>query len=114
MALTSLLVYVDNAASCAARVAAAAELARTYDAHLTGFYSIPELLIPTYAGVYMQMPVETLQAFEAEGMAAAERAKQTFQETTGRIGCRADWHCTRGDAVGQLNRHARYADLVAH
>jgi len=110
VAIKDILVHIDVDDGNKNRVQSAAELARAYDAHLTGLYIIPNLVIPLYAEVHI--PADVLESQEQAAEERAQQAETEFNSITAQVGCNAEWHCVRGYAERQLLTHARHTDLV--
>ena len=110
MEIKDILVHVDVDDGNKNRLQNAAELARTYEAHLTGLYIIPNLVIPMYAEV--SIPADVIEMQEKAAQDRAEKAEAEFKAITDQVGCSAEWHCVRGYAERQLLLHARNTDLV--
>lgn len=110
MALKDILLHLDSGKTTPLRLDAAIDLARGFDAHLTGLYVLPRLFIPAYAEI--PIPEEIIAAQQAEAQATAAKIEQEFKASTGRAGCSAEWRCVEGDPIDQVNLHARYTDLV--
>jgi nucleotide-binding universal stress UspA family protein len=114
MALKDILVYVDDAKACPARLAVATALAQQHDAHLTGLTIVSPPPIPAY--VQANLPREALEVQRRHTRAKADRAKQNFDEAIAATGreARAEWREAHGDGrrdqVAEM--HARYADLA--
>ncbi|MFO1351751.1 MAG: universal stress protein [Gammaproteobacteria bacterium] len=110
MAIKDILVHLDNSPQCAARQDVAIGLARDFDAHLTGLYVMPSLMIGVFAEV--QIPEEIIVQQQEEARAAAAAVESEFKNAAARAACPAEWRCVEGDAIDQINGHARYTDLV--
>ncbi|WP_435104481.1 universal stress protein [Arhodomonas sp. AD133] len=107
----SLLVYVDDAASCAVRVRTAAELAAQWSAHLTGVAVADVMLVPEF------VPTQT---FEKQLELARQRnaaLRERFEELTRGRELVTEWRATDtvtagGTALDVLAAESRYADLA--
>ncbi len=110
MSLKDILVHVDEARACAARLDYAIRLARFHGAHLTGLYTIPPLTVPGYVAV--EFPLEALEAQESNLQEQASAARQRFEVATGEAGISAEWRCEQGHYAPLCARNARYADLL--
>lgn len=110
MALKDILVHIDQQDDGQLRIDAAVKLAQTHDAHLSGLHIIPDIFIPAYAEVHI--PADILQAQEQQAQAKAEKLAEKFRHTLEINGCKGEWHCAKGFADQQINRYARYTDLV--
>jgi nucleotide-binding universal stress UspA family protein len=110
MALKDILVHIDDAGHCRARLDAAIALAAAHDAHLIGLYVLTRPKVPGH--IQAQIPEHVLrqQAELAEQGAAAANA--LFDERTKRAGIAAEWRCEEGLPVSVVALHGRYADIV--
>jgi nucleotide-binding universal stress UspA family protein len=113
MAYRDILVQVDDGTACKARVDAAIELAGRFDAHLTGLYIMPEIILPApiegYLGADMYTSIE--QQEREKGEAVLDRFRQTAEASDVEYETRMD----RGGIAGFADRlevHSRYADLL--
>lgn len=110
-----LLVAIDASNSNAKRVDYAINLAKRFDAHLTGLYLIPKYVPPasTSAGIYITADIQgNLDRHEKE---QADAAIVSFKEAADREGIACDTRTDRGfqDDFGRmLSVHGRYADAV--
>jgi nucleotide-binding universal stress UspA family protein len=112
-----LLVHLDEGPRSAARLKIAVDLARRYEAHLTGIFVIDipgsDLFygagMPFTGGVGLDQMASTLRTDTA---ARADMAGQEFSDALRRDGITGDWRVAEGDTVSLLALHARYADLT--
>ncbi len=116
--MKDLIVHVDSAPQCAARIDLAARLAKRFEGRLSGVYA-------QHANV-MPLGVEALQEMEAGTMSASERmqyatrltradaqaAEQAFRERVERHTLTAHWYTMAGSAADVVVAYARYADLA--
>lgn len=110
MAFKDLIVHQSDGAGSKRSLAAAIELARRNDAHLTGVYVLNYPPVPTF--VQADVPPELIeQGYETMRKSAEER-KTEFEETVRREGIRGEFRIMEGDAVEAVVLCARYCDLV--
>jgi nucleotide-binding universal stress UspA family protein len=113
MAYKDLLVQVDDTNACARRIDAAIELAGRFDAHLTGLYIMPEIILPApiegYIGADMYTSIE--QQEREKGEAALHRFRQAAEASDVEYDTRMDRGAIAGFA-DRLEVHSRYADLL--
>ncbi len=113
MAYKDILVQVDDGTACKARVDAAIELAGRFDAHLTGLYIMPEMILPApiegYIGADMYTSIE--QQEREKGEAALDRFQQAAEASDVEYDTRMDRGAIAGFA-DRLEVHSRYADLL--
>jgi nucleotide-binding universal stress UspA family protein len=110
MTLKHILLHLDAADSCTARVEAAIGLASRHGAHVTGLYVLPDIVYPAYVSVHI--PADILRAQQQRLRDEAEKTGTVFQETLARAGVAGEWRCVEGFAERQIRLHARYSDLV--
>ena len=113
MSYKSILVQVDHAKACPARVDAAIDLALRHEAHLTALYLIAEPAGASFVRGYL--PPEILEAASAQAEQAAKDALARFSAAALRNQLSFDTRIDRGFDV-ELSEifglHARYADLA--
>jgi nucleotide-binding universal stress UspA family protein len=112
MPFKDLLIVVDHGRNCPARVDLAAQLARDFDAHLTGLYvgATPYL----QPAVLAEFPLEVRDVHTRTLRAAADRARKVFTDGMERagLGPTTEWREGEGDAAEVASLHARYVDLA--
>ncbi|MCK6454164.1 MAG: universal stress protein [Alphaproteobacteria bacterium] len=112
MALTNILVHIDNGRAVAARLDVALQLAGRHNAHLTALYAIAAPRVPEHVRTMIPESVLQLQARQAAD--AANKAHATFDSAcrAAGLGARSEWRQTAGEPLEQLALHARYADMA--
>lgn len=110
MSLKTLLVHVDDGASCAGRIESAMRLAITCNARVVGVYLTPAPnLASTVASLLPEAVVMNRLREEGEAQQAAERM---FRDAAASLRCeRIEWRAPAGDALQAGLAHARSADL---
>jgi nucleotide-binding universal stress UspA family protein len=109
----SILVQVDHAKACPARIDAAIELALRHEAHLTGLYLMVEPTGASFARGYL--PPEILEAAAGQGEEAAREGLARFSAAAERNQLSFDTRIDRGfdlELAEIFGLHARYADLA--
>ena len=101
MAIKDILVHVVDGDAGAARVRAAAALARTHQAHLTGLYTMWIPPIPGY--IEAQIGAEVMQTQRSLYLEQARLAEETFNE------CAEDASCATGTSSAQWSGAGRRA-----
>ena len=114
--LTDLLVLVDNAKGCAARLDVAVRVASRFGAHLTGLFVKDPPHFPGWvqseAGAYDE-PVADYKAGQRQAAhEAALRAQHLFRARAEVAGITTEWREREGEVAAVASLHARYADLV--
>ena len=110
MAFKDMLVHVNGSKHCGQRLEVAIHLARTFDAHLAGLYTAPELYLPLYIEAQLAPPLLELQRTRLGE--ARDRAKADFEERMRKAGIAAEWREVEGESAKMAALHARYADLM--
>lgn len=113
MTYKNLLVYLDDRAGCAARLAMAIELARAHDAHLTGLYVAADPILT--GGLQVEVPAQFLASIEEQIVRRAQAVIAQFTETVEKSGLTADSRtvrCPASQIPEIVSLHARYADLA--
>jgi nucleotide-binding universal stress UspA family protein len=109
MTYKTLLVHLDDSRRADARLAFAADLALTYEAHLVGLYVVNQDVIrPLFTGEESL----DLGANEARHAQARAAAQARFTDAAAKTGCRFEWRAPAGPSVETVILHARHADLV--
>lgn len=103
MSLADILVHIDSAPSCAARLEVAVRLAQRHGASLTGLYVITHQY-------YQPRQQSTTEA-------AVTTAQRLFEDRTAGMGVEAHWQSVDWSVIGVsvaeiINHHAHYTDLV--
>jgi nucleotide-binding universal stress UspA family protein len=108
----SLLVPVDQRERSMRSLEIAVELARNFDAHLTGLYVRPRPQLPSAARV--EPGADMMIALQRKSLdEVAARAKERFDSVMMRQGSsRVEWRTEEGDPATVCTTHARYADLI--
>ncbi|MDH3233933.1 MAG: universal stress protein [Alphaproteobacteria bacterium] len=109
MAIKDIVVHVDDARNCEARIGVAIELAQRFDAHLTGVYVKSPAYLPAYVAAQVGPDVIEMQAKAANEAAAG--ASAGFDETSKKAGISAEMRVGEGPIDEVLSLHARYGDL---
>ena len=110
MPLRDILVHIDNAKPCQARLELAVNLAQAHQAHLTGL-SIPvRREIPTY--IMAQIPSDALESLDEKDSLVSAELETAFREKAEKSGLSFEWRLVKGDPVETLSLHARYSDLT--
>lgn len=111
MTLKSILVHMDATKRCKERLALAGDLARRFDAHLSGLFVIPEPFFPVYAeGAYI--PADMIENLEREDRENCKKAEKTFRDFSAAQGLSGEWRSEQGPLGQVVSRHARYADVT--
>ncbi|WP_186125557.1 universal stress protein [Burkholderia gladioli] len=109
MTYKTILVHLDAAAFCEARLAFAIELAQRHDAHLIGLCLTPS---ERPAQRFSAAEQQQLAEYEQQLTGRRQHAQDAFTSALARAGCRGEWHAPAARAVEAAVLHARHADLV--
>lgn len=112
MSLKNILVYVDDSKRAEGTVAAASELARAHDAHLTGLGIERPPYIPGFATV--EIPPSAMEIMTNQRKAVIAKAREIFESGVAKAGRtdRSAWTEALGPALESLAVRSRYADLT--
>jgi nucleotide-binding universal stress UspA family protein len=108
--LKDLLVHVDNDPACTSRVDVSVGLAAKHGAHLTGLHVLGSPPLPGYVEIELPPSLREEQRRHLEEL--ARHAEKRFRDRARRRGILSEWQLDRGDLVGAMRLHARYADLT--
>lgn len=111
--LKDLLVVTDNSEKNDKRVRYALQLAKRFEAHLTGLYFIPVYTTPPAVGAYLTQDMEA-RILEGE-LQRAEEAQRHFRDMVAAHDIAFETHIDKGpqhDHARMLSLHGRYADLT--
>ncbi|MGI9449441.1 MAG: universal stress protein [Geminicoccaceae bacterium] len=112
MAYKDLLVQIDDTKACESRIEAAIDLAGRFDAHLTGLYLVPEIILPVAATGYIGADLygDIQQQEEERAEAALDRFRQAATAKDVEFDTRID-QGPIADFPALFSVHSRYADL---
>jgi nucleotide-binding universal stress UspA family protein len=110
MTYKDILVHIDNLGPCKARRAAAINLAKAFDARLTGLHVRTRPYIPPYAEAQISPEILEAQAKDLERI--ADEAGKAFTAATKSSGVKTEWRAIEGHAPDVISLQARYFDLV--
>jgi nucleotide-binding universal stress UspA family protein len=110
MSYKDILVYVDNTPAAQARVAAAATIASSFGAHLTGLCvpyrpHMPPMIEARLGEHLIKLQEDVLEEW-------TEAAKNAFDKATANSGLALEWRVVEGEPEEILCLHGRYADLI--
>jgi len=113
MSYKTVLVCLTNAENAERLTKIAANVARTFDAHLIGLHTLQALEI--YPGLTVPIPAEIDERFRQEQLKEAKHIQTVFENITGPEDFVSEWRCVeaRSSSAGdRLVEHARCVDLV--
>ena len=109
MTYRTFVVHLGTDARRRERLALAAGLASSFDAHLVGVFAPADLLVPFVLTGNAGPVIESELRRRAE---LAAEAKREFDAVVGRHAPKAEWRRAEGGPLAALRLSARYADLV--
>jgi len=117
MSFKDILVHVDSSPRCAERVAVAANLAKQFNAHLTGLYVVdlpPPDVFYGFPSAFMdvQRAEDVIERMRATRIEEAGAAEAGFRAAVGNAGVNAEWRLIEGPVAEVVSLHTRYADLI--
>jgi nucleotide-binding universal stress UspA family protein len=104
------LVVLDTAKNCAARIDVATGLAGRFGAHLTGLYVSPPPQVP--AMIEAQLTPELVELQMRTLSEATARVQELFRRRAEVPGLTTEWRAREGEAGEVATLHTRYADLA--
>jgi len=111
MSYKSILVQVDESPRCVARIDAALDLAKRFEAHLTALAMVQPVYVPHTARTFLGDDFERHQATQARER--AQRVLAVFGERARIAGATSvETRSATGDPVYATAFHARYHDLA--
>ena len=112
MAYKDLLVQIDDTKACDTRIEAAIDMANRFNAHLTGLYLVPEIILPVaaegYFGADIYGDLDRQEQKRAE--IALDRFRQAAETQDVEFDTRVD-RAAIANFPGLFSVHSRYADL---
>lgn len=108
--IKDILLHVDPSAAGARRAAVAVELARRFDAHLTGLHvdAVDEEVLFYYG----EMVATAITALREQAAADNRRAQEIFFRATEGAAFSYEWRCVRGAVASSIAAQGRCTDLV--
>lgn len=110
MEYKNLLVHLDHSSGCRNRLETAFELARRYDAGITGLFVVPNYVVPSY--VEAQISVDLITDVTEKAMARAKQTLADYQKLADDANVNMDAHVLEGQIIPILREHSKYADLL--
>lgn len=110
MPFKDVLVHVDNAKPCAARIEVAVQLAQAHQAHLVGLHIRGLPRVPSY--VQAQYGPEVVEIQNKYLLESSAQARELFEKHVAGTGIGYEWRSVEGDLLDTVSLHARYADIA--
>jgi nucleotide-binding universal stress UspA family protein len=110
MEYKNILLHLDHSSGCRNRLETAFELARRYDATITGLFVVPNYVVPSY--VEAQISVDLITDVTEKAIARAKQTLADYQELASAADVNFEAHAMEGQVVPILREHSKYADLL--
>ncbi len=110
MGYKDILVHLDSSPACASRIDVGVQLARTFDAKLTGLYVVG--LAPMHQYAEADLGPELVEAHDRYMRDAAREAERMFQDRSRAANISAEWRQVEGALPDLVLLHGRFADLI--
>ncbi len=110
MGYKDILVHLDSSPACATRIDIGVQLARAFDAKLTGLYVVG--LAPMHQYAEADLGPELVEAHDRYMRDAAREAERMFHDRSRSANISAEWRQVEGALPDLVLLHARFADLI--
>lgn len=110
MEFKNILVHLDHSSGCNNRLDIAFELARKFDAQLTGLFIVPDYVVPSY--VEAQISVDLITDVTEKAVARAKDTLAGYQKLADDSGVSMEAHVVEGQVIPILREHTKYSDLL--
>lgn len=110
MAYKDLLVQIDDTQACERRIDAAIRLAGRFDAHLTGLYLVPEIILPIAVELAAGLRADLMRQEQERAEGALGRFRMAAEQQDVEFDTRFD-RGTITEFADRVGLHSRYADL---
>lgn len=110
MGYKDILVHLDSSPACPTRIDIGVNLARNFNARLTGLYVVG--LAPMHQYAEADLGPELVEAHDRYMRDAAREAERMFHERTRMANVSAEWRQVEGSLPDLVMLHSRFADLV--
>jgi nucleotide-binding universal stress UspA family protein len=110
MSMKDILVHVEDGNRDGARIQAAVDVARAFQAQLAGIH----VVVHQFGALEVRADI-AVELHKAQATAIredAEKAEQLFRDKVGSSGLATEWHSENGEVIDVVTHHGRYADLV--
>jgi nucleotide-binding universal stress UspA family protein len=110
MAIKKLLVHLDHSSGCKNRLETGFELAKRFDAQLSGIFVVPDYIIPAY--VEAQISVDLMADITEKAIARAKDQIVTYQALADEAGVAMEAQVVEGQLTPILREYSKYSDLL--
>jgi len=110
MEFKNILIHLDHSSGCRNRLEAAFDLARNFDAQITGLFVVPDYVVPSY--VEAQISVDVITEVTEKALARARDHLGDYQKLAEEAGVSMEGHVLEGQLIPILREHSKYSDLL--
>jgi nucleotide-binding universal stress UspA family protein len=110
MEFKNILIHLDHSSGCRNRLEAAFDLARNFDAKITGLFVVPDYVVPSY--VEAQISVDVITEVTEKALARARDHLADYQKLAEEAGVSMEGHVLEGQLIPILREHSKYSDLL--
>jgi len=110
MEFKNILIHLDHSSGCRNRLEIAFELARDFDARITGLFVVPDYVVPSY--VEAQISVDVITDVTEKALARAEDTMAIYQKLADDAGVSMEGQVLEGQVIPILREHSKYSDLL--
>lgn len=110
MDFKNILIHLDHSSGCRNRLEAAFDLARNFDAQITGLFVVPDYVVPSY--VEAQISVDVITDVTEKALARAREQLVDYQKLAKGAGVSMEGHVLEGQLIPILREHSKYSDLL--
>ena len=110
MEFKNILIHLDHSSGCQNRLEAAFEMARNFDAQITGLFVVADYVIPSY--VEAQISVDVITEVTEKALARARDTLVDYQKLAEEAGVLMAGHVAEGLLIPILREHSKYSDLL--
>ena len=110
MAIKKLLVHLDHSSGCKNRLETGFELAKRFDAQLSGVFVVPDYIIPAY--VEAQISVDLMTDITEKAIARAKEQIVSYQALADEAGVVMAAQVVEGQLTPILREYSKYSDLL--
>ena len=110
MEYKNILLHLDHSSGCRNRLETALELARRYDATITGLFVVPNYIVPSY--VEAQISVDLITDVTDKAIARATQTLADYHKLADEANANMEAHVLEGQVIPILREHSKYADLL--
>ena len=110
MQFKNILIHLDHSSGCQNRLEAAFDLARNFDAKITGLFVVADYIIPSY--VEAQISVDVMTDVTEKALARARGTLEEYQKLAREAGVSMEARVMEGQLIPILREHSKYSDLL--